>query len=556
LTLAGRVRGLVAGHPRVALAADRVVEHFPTVGDTFVLALRGDPRKRYATWVAEYDSLAHGGFGRMASADLPDVSVVLLSETVRSSLERQLLRRFDVAMTDPARAGVGVRRARNEHVVLVDGSAMLRPHALLMLAHTLAEHPDAVAVYGDDDVLSAEEARRDHYFKPSWNESLLRAHNYFGGAVALRRSHALAVDVEDAADPWELLLRLTAGLSATSVRRIPYVLSHRQSQAPEKDALRHEARLAEVDDIAAVRRVGQSSYRVSYRLPERRPTVSVIVPSRCDQGVLEPCLDGVLRRTAYDECEVVIVANGVSKPSPYLDSVRAEPRTRVLECDGHYNFSGLNNLAVSYATGELLCFLNDDTEVLEPNWLASLVGHVLRRNVGAVGALLLYPNGRIQHAGVVLGTGWVATHAYRGARRDAPGYHDRALVTQDVSCVTAACMLVRREAFLAVGGFDTEFPTRYNDVDFCLRLWRAGLRVVWTPDAVLRHKESTSLRRRGRPEERDLALLAARWGDKLAADPYHNPNLSLDPLTLWEPAFPPRVPYPPVRATTAYSPVS
>jgi GT2 family glycosyltransferase len=541
----------------VLLAADRLVEHFPSLGDAFVSAFRGNSHKRYAAWVTQYDSHVDGGFDKAIQLDhLPELSVILLNGTLQPSLGRQLADRFHIAVADPSQSGAAVGMARHEHVVLVDGTAALRPHTLLMLAEALARHPDALVAYGDDDALGVGGVRLDHHFKPDWNESLLRAQNYFGGAVAIRRSHAIGSDVRDAADAWELLLRLTEGLPPSAVRHIPYVLSHRRQRPAERDASQHKARFASVEDVADVRAVGRRSFRVSYRLPDPRPNVSVIVPSTCDPAVLQPCLDGLLGCTDYDEREVVIVANGIRESDPYLELLRGQPRTRVLFRDGAYNFSTLNNWAASQVTGELFCFLNDDTEVLEANWLATLVGHALQRNVGAVGGLLLYPNGRIQHAGVVLGPGWWATHAYRGARRDAPGYHDRALVTQDVSCVTAACMLVRRDAFDAVGGFDAAFPTRYNDVDFCLRLRRAGWRIVWTPDAVLRHKESASLGRTVTPDESAAALLTARWKDDLEADPHHNPNLSLDPLALWEPAFPPRVSYPAARATTAYSPVS
>jgi GT2 family glycosyltransferase len=178
-----------------------------------------------------------------------------------------------------------------------------------------------------------------------------------------------------------------------------------------------------------------------------------------------------------------------------------------------------------------------------------MVGHVLRDRVGAVGALLLYPNDRIQHAGVVLGAGGVAAHLYRSMPRGIPGYHDRAILDQDLSCVTAACMLVRREAFASVGGFDEAFAVAFNDVDFCLRLRGAGWRIVWTPGAQLYHKESSSLGRHYSAEVRDRwrsewDLVHNRWGTELTSDPHYSPNLSLDALQLWEPAFPPRVSYP------------
>jgi GT2 family glycosyltransferase len=289
-------------------------------------------------------------------------------------------------------------------------------------------------------------------------------------------------------------------------------------------------------------------------LPEKPPIVSVIVPSRCDPKVLRPCLDGLLHRTAYPELEILVVANGmrgdVSARREYLDVLAAQPHVRVLFHDApRYNFSRLNNWAVEHARGELLCFLNDDTEVIGGDWLSAMVAHVVQDDVAAVGAMLFYPNDRIQHAGVVLGVEGVAGHAYGRSPRGIRGYHDRAVVDQDVSCVTAACMLVRRDVFLNVGGFDEELAIAYNDVDLCLRLREAGWRIVWTPSAELYHRESASIGRHDADaREAEWILerkrIRTRWGDRLLSDPHHNPNLSLDALQLWEPAFPPRVVYP------------
>jgi GT2 family glycosyltransferase len=265
-------------------------------------------------------------------------------------------------------------------------------------------------------------------------------------------------------------------------------------------------------------------------------------------------MDGILNRTSYSNLEVLLVVNATREPTrehrKYLDEIARSPQIRTLFMDdGPFNFSKANNWAVEQAEGDLFCFLNDDTEVITADWLSTMTGHALRDRVGAVGALLLYPNDRIQHAGVVLGAGGVATHLYRSMPRGIRGYHDRAAVDQDVSCVTAACVLVRREAFSSIGGFDEALAVAYNDVDFCLRLQEAGWRIVWTPSAQLYHKESSSLGRHYVGEDQDQwkaewNLIRGRWGTKLKSDPHYNPNLSLDVLQLWEPAFPPRVSYP------------
>jgi GT2 family glycosyltransferase len=304
---------------------------------------------------------------------------------------------------------------------------------------------------------------------------------------------------------------------------------------------------------AEIELAGRVSYRIRRVVRADAPLVSVVVPTTGRLELLRACVDGVLNRTAYPRLELLVIVSGISErrreDAMYLEEIQKRQRVSVLYTDsGTFNFSSTNNIAVARATGELLCFLNDDTEVLHDDWLAAMTGHVLRDRVGAVGAKLLYPNGRIQHAGVVLGAGGVAAHSYKSMPQDIVGYHDRAVVDQEVSCVTAACMLVRREAFTQVGGFDEALALAYNDVDLCLRLRQAGWRIVWTPFARLYHRESVSsgphnAHARQSQWASEWDLIRSRWAAELSADPSYNPNLSLDPWELWEPGFPPRASY-------------
>ena len=271
-----------------------------------------------------------------------------------------------------------------------------------------------------------------------------------------------------------------------------------------------------------------------------------MVPTRNAHALVETCVRSVRRLTAYSPYEIHLVDNGSDVP----DAVAAfEALARagdvVLHRDPRpFNFSALNNAAVRGTDAELVCLLNNDVEALHPEWLEEMVSVALQPGVGAVGAKLFYPDGRIQHGGVLVGLYGAADHAYAGAPGSAAGYAQQLLVRREVSAVTAACLVMRRALYLEVGGLDEEaFPVSFNDVDLCLKLRECGYRNVWTPHARLMHHESASRGKSLRPEQkaradRELAALRSRWPQALRDDPYHSPNLTLDskvPRLAWPP---------------------
>ena len=297
-------------------------------------------------------------------------------------------------------------------------------------------------------------------------------------------------------------------------------------------------------------RVVDGGWRPLWSMPAARPLVSVIVPTRDRVELLRQCVTGVLEQTAYEQVEVIIVDNESVSPeaSDYLDAIATDARVSVVSFAGPFDFAAMNNLVAGRARGELLLLLNNDIEVIGADWLDAMVRHAMRDGVGAVGARLLYADGSIQHAGISLGVGGVASHTYKGLPGDTAGHGNRLSTAHEVAGVTGACMLVRRAAWEAVGGFDTAFPVAYNDVDFCLRLRRAGWRILLVPQACLYHLESASRGAENTPEKQarfaaDKARMQERWGDELTSDPFIGANWSLASTDAM-PASPPRVALP------------
>lgn len=373
-------------------------------------------------------------------------------------------------------------------------------------AYKAAMGDPAIRVFYADDDLLIGHRRSVPNFKPDWNEELFQHHDYLSGACIVRAGRA---DLEAVANDPDWVARLVAALAG-------------------------EGRPHHVCDMLHHRRD-----RPAPRLPVRPldmardlPPISVIVPTRNRADLLRTCLDGVAA-TDYPDIEVIVVDNESDDPETLSYLAALDPsRHRVLRHGGAFNYSAINNRAVDEARGRLLCLLNNDIEMMEPHWLATMVTQALRLEVGAVGARLLYPDGRIQHAGVVIGVGNAAGHAHRFLRPDEEGYFHRHNLPQFTMAVTGACLVVERDKFLAVGGLnERDFPVAFNDVDLCLRLNQRGWQSLYEPRATLIHHESVS---RGLDQDSvgaarfasELAALKRIWKTDEVFDPYHHPQLS------------------------------
>jgi GT2 family glycosyltransferase len=262
--------------------------------------------------------------------------------------------------------------------------------------------------------------------------------------------------------------------------------------------------------------------------------VSVIIPNKDNAAMLERCLRSVAANS-YPQYEIIVVENNSREQETFdlYSRLQSQPNTRVAKWNGSFNYSAANNFAVTHARGEVILFLNNDVEGITNDWMQRMLEHVLRPEVGAVGAKLYYPNDTIQHGGVILGLGGIAGHAHHWLPRYHSGYFGRLLFTQNLSAVTAACLMTKRKVFDEVGGFDERLVLAFNDVDLCVKIRRKGYTIIWTPFAELYHHESLTRGQDNCPEKQarfrsEVALFAKKWGKVLkAGDPYYSPNLTL-----------------------------
>ncbi len=463
--------------------------------------------------------------------------------------------------------------ASGEFVAFLDHDDLLAPEALAEIVLSITQHPHVGLLYTDEDKIDARGDRYDPFFKPDWNPDLLTSLNYCCHLSVLRRSliielGGIATTVEGAQD-WDLLLRATERLKATQIVHIPKILYHwrasRHSTACSIKAKPHVT--------AASRRVLENHlhrtrrsfskienvhlgghWHVHYALPNPAPRVSIIIPNRDQKKLLQSCLESIQKKTDYPDYEILIADNDSQDLEllAYYREQSAQKKIRILKIPGPFNYSSINNRAVREAHGEILLLLNNDVEVIHSSWLQEMVSHAIRPEIGAVGALLYYPNGRIQHAGVILGiagpmkVNGIAGHIGKYFLGEEPITGNRMKVVQNFSAVTGACLAVRKKVYEEVGGMDEQaLPVSFNDVDFCLKLHTAGYWNLWTPFAKLIHHESKSRKSDNTPAKRKRArhervVMRERWGKLLDHDPAYNPNLTLEHED-WGLAWPPRI---------------
>ncbi len=443
--------------------------------------------------------------------------------------------------------------ATGEFIGFLDHDDALAPFALHEVVYLLNQNQNFELIYSDEDKIDLSGNRRDPFFKPDWSPDYFLSQNYLCHFSVIRKNRIDSVGAfrtgYDGSQDYDLFLRCTEKISPSYIAHIPKILYHWriiQGSAAEKEIAKPYAIISAKKALEdALRRRGQdgevveglfpSSYRIRYAIQDN-PLVSIIIPTKDHVDILKRCVQSILDKTEYKNYEIVIVDNQSKDPKTfeYYNLLETNSKIKILHYNKPFNYSAINNYAVTHVDSPYLLFLNNDTEVINAEWLSAMLEHAQRECVGAVGAKLLYPNNLIQHAGVIIGLGGVAGHSHKYFPGDDPGYCNRLRVIQNFSAVTAACVIMRKDIFQKIGGFRETLSIAFNDVDLCMRIRSAGYLIVYTPYSQLYHHESLSrgcedTREKQMRFSREVMLIREQWGiviDK--GDPYYNPNLTLE----------------------------
>ena len=443
----------------------------------------------------------------------------------------------------------GLRLSSGDYVVFFDHDDTLDPFALLRYANAICEDRAIDALYCDEDFLNESGEYVAPHFKSDFNLDLLRVHNYITHLLCVKSCYAKRLELRrefDGAQDYDFLLRLVEETS--SIKHIPGVLYHwrisdtstakssgNKSYADEAGRKALQSHLDRCGLAGTVETTDAPCfYHIRYEL-QAEPLVSIVIPNKDSVSVLSRCIESIESKTSYKNFEILIIENNSTEKDTfdlYREIEGRYPNIKTIVWDGSFNYSAINNYGVKETKGEYLLFLNNDTEVIEPRWIDSMLSLCQREDVGAVGAKLLYPDNTVQHVGVMMikcgnpGIMGGPVHVFNNIDRDDPGYMRRAAITQDLTAVTAACMMTKRALFDEIGGFNEDFEVAFNDVDYCLRLRRADKLVVFDADALLYHYESFS---RGYESDEKMARFMAEqgrmrlcWPEYFACgDPYH-----------------------------------
>lgn len=447
-----------------------------------------------------------------------------------------------------------IETASGSYIGFLDHDDKLHSHALMEVAYQILRNPKAEILFTDEDKINARNEHYDEHFKSDWNKTLFYSQNYLSHLTVIKRLTVnkvgnLRPGYEGSQD-FDLLLRCIEVIDETNIIHIPKVLYHWRAiegstalNTDQKDYASEAGLKALNSHFVAI---GEARIAIPGPVPTTylnklidpdsySPSVAIIIPTKNQHTLLQQCIDSILNNTDYRDYRIYIVNNGSDDCATLALFERYKQKTKIEIIDDSrpFNYSQLNNNAISFVEEELALLLNNDTEVIDRDWLANMVDAIEPKDVGIVGAKLLYPDASVQHAGVILGIGGVAGHSHKYFPANSYGYFSRLVLPQQMSAVTGACLLIKRSVYSKLGGLDeTNLSVAFNDVDLCLRVVESGLKVVWTPLAKLYHHESISRGKEDSPEKQqrfatEVQYMLDRWSEELSSDPYYNPNLTL-----------------------------
>ena len=546
----------------------------PTLKISILMAVFNPDKAHLISAIESVLSQTYGNWELCIADDAstnPEIAPLLSDFAARENRIKVIIREQNGHISKASNTALTL--ASGEYIGLLDHDDILESEALSLVAALIDAHPDADIVYSDEDKLDFQGDRYDPYFKPDFNYELFLAQNminHFGvyKTQIVRDLGGFREGVEGAQD-YDLAFRVLERSEFQRIYHIPRILYHwrasKGSTALSLDEKSYtvtaglnvlQSHLERIGARATVtvtdERLGH--YRVKYELTDPNSKVSIIIPTRDRADILRVCIESVLNRTKYKSYEIIVVDNGSAEPETktYLAQV-SSAGVKVISADLPFNFSNLNNIGAAHASGEYLCLLNNDVEVLTEDWLTEMISFAQQPEVGCVGARLWYPDKTLQHGGIILGIGGVAGHAHKRLDDSSTGYFGRAVHHQTYSAVTAACLVVSKSKYNEVGGLNERLAVAFNDVDFCLRIRAAGYRNVWTPYAELIHHESASRGEEVTIEKQkrfnaEIEYMLSHWQEIISKDPAYNPNLTLlhEDYSL---SWPPRDP-----ATSLFSP--
>jgi len=446
----------------------------------------------------------------------------------------------------------GLAKATGEYIVLLDHDDLLHCDALTAMAEAIENNPQAKVFYSDEDKVTEKGERVSPHFKPKWNRDLLYSMNYISHLGVYQRSlvesiGGFRIGFEGSQD-YDLLLRCIAECSDDQIIHVPYVLYHWRAIQGSTALAESEKSYSAVAGLNALKEhlgtnadsveLGKlpNTYKVNWALSDINPLVSIIIPTKNGKALVKQCINSLYKKTLYPHFEILLVDNQSDELDAlhYFKQLESDGKVRLIPYDKPFNYSAINNYAVTQAKGEFVILMNNDVEILSESWLTEIVANINRPEIGCVGAKLYYPDGKLQHGGVITGLGGVAGHSHKYFSKGHPGYFKRLQVTQNLSAVTAACLGVRKAVFEEVGGLDEKNLTiAFNDVDFCLKVQAAGYRNLWSPYIEMIHHESISRGTEDTPEKqarftREVNYMKKAWGEQLLNDPCYSQWLTLD----------------------------